>query len=158
MDRNDLIASFLDTLEYSKSHVMKRLTKKASDASKVYFEHFQAQKRPKQRSAKIVVEENTTFSAASKFQSGKTAVLNFANPMTPGGGVRVGAMAQEECLCRSSNLYACLTASPFEDFYGYHRLLENFCFSDRLIYTPGSQFSKQITNFQSLCLRGTGFR
>ncbi|MBR2255757.1 MAG: DUF2263 domain-containing protein [Blautia sp.] len=35
--------------------------------------------------------------------------LNFANAYTPGGSVSEGVMAQEECLCRSSNLYAALT-------------------------------------------------
>ncbi len=150
MDSNALVESFLDTVELSKSHAMARLTKKAAGASKVYFEHFQAQKRPKRRSAKIVVEENTTFSAARKYLSGKTAVLNFANPMTPGGGVSVGAMAQEECLCRSSNLYTCLTASPFADYYGYHRSREDFTFSDRLIYTPGVTVFKTDDNIPKL--------
>ena len=137
MDSNALVESFMDTVKLSKSHAMARLTKKAADASKVYFEHFQAQNRPKRRSAKIIVEENTTFSAARKYLSGKTAVLNFANPVTPGGGVSVGATAQEECLCRSSNLYMCLKASPFTDYYEYHRSREDLTFSDRLIYTPG---------------------
>ena len=40
------------------------------------------------------------------------AVLNFALPSNPGGGVVNGSSAQEECLCRCSTLYYNLT----EDF------------------------------------------
>ena len=34
----------------------------------------------------------------------RVLVLNFANPVHPGGGVRRGARAQEEGLCRTSSL------------------------------------------------------
>ena len=43
--------------------------------------------------------EDSSFSAAKKYLPyGKVAVLNFANPENPGGGVQNGAMAQEECI------------------------------------------------------------
>ena len=158
MDSNALADVFLDTVELSKSHAMARMTKKAADASRVYFEHFQAKKRSKRRRAKIVVEENTTFSAARRYLSGKTAVLNFANPMTPGGGVRVGAMAQEECLCRSSNLYTCLTSTPFADYYGYHRSRKDLTFSDRLIYTPGVTVFKTDDDIPKLMPKRSWFQ
>lgn len=41
------------------------------------------------------------------------AVLNFANPYQPGGGVRAVAPAQEECLFRCSKLHAALTVPCF---------------------------------------------
>ena len=57
----------------------------------------------------VFVVRNTTFRcAAPRALCGKTAVLNFANAYSP-GGVTQGVMAQEECLCRSSSLYAALT-------------------------------------------------
>lgn len=138
MDRSDLITSFQDTLTMSLSSALKEATEQSSQSSKVYLENFNSYKERRNLTGKIVVEENTSFAAAKAYLSeGKTAVLNFANPVTPGGGAKNGAMAQEECLCRSSNLYACLTSSTFADYYHYNRELHNHFYSDRLIYTEG---------------------
>jgi uncharacterized protein (TIGR02452 family) len=50
-----------------------------------------------------------SFEAASKFVGdGKITVLNFASAKKAGGGFLNGAMAQEESLCYSSNLYTSL--------------------------------------------------
>lgn len=78
-------------------------------------------------------------------------MLNFANPENPGGGVQNGAMAQEECLCRSSNLYPCLCdKSVFNEFYLYHRNLRSFFYSDRLIYTKGVTVFKDDSDVPQL--------
>lgn len=138
MGRSDLIAAFQDTLTMSLSPALKEATEQASQSSKVYLENYQSDKVRRNLSGTVIVEENTTFAAAKKYLGeGKTAVLNFANPVTPGGGAQNGAVAQEECLCRSSNLYACLTSSTFSDYYRYNRDLHNHFYSDRLIYTEG---------------------
>ncbi len=138
MDRRKLIEAFQDTVAFSESKALRKKTAQAVAFSKVYFEHFQSHNHPYNHTAQITVEENTTFAAAKKYLSNsKTAVLNFANPVNPGGGVQNGAMAQEECLCRSSNLYACLTAPSLTDYYQYHQTLQNSFYSDRLIYSKG---------------------
>ena len=43
-----------------------------------------------------------------KFHTERVAVLNMANPKTPGGGYKAGSGAQEENLHRRTNLYQCL--------------------------------------------------
>lgn len=138
-----LIDCFNDTLNISNS-ILSTETTNAINSNKVYKENFISDKREDKYSAEIEVRENTSFNAAKEYlQFGKTAVLNFANPHYPGGGVKNGAMAQEECLCRSSNLYLCLNAkNVYEDYYLYNRNIKNRFFSDRLIYT------KNVTVFK----------
>ncbi len=90
----------------------------------------------------VEVVADTTFSAARKYlhngnEREHVAVLNFANPHYAGGGVEHGAMAQEECLCRSSNLYPCLFAPCAQtEYYQYHRNRPDHLFTDRVVYTP----------------------
>ena len=55
--------------------------------------------------AKVSVDNRDCVLVARDLSlEGKTCILNMANANTPGGGVRNGAMAQEEELCRRSNL------------------------------------------------------
>lgn len=143
MNNNELIQCFYDSVNISE-HILKSETEKAMKSNKVYKENFVARKKNVKRVHKDIfnylsVESNTSFNAAKKYlQYGKTAVLNFANPHNPGGGVHNGAMAQEECLCRSSNLYLCISnKNVFKDYYLYHKDMNHYFFSDRLIYTKG---------------------
>lgn len=148
MNNNELIQCFYDSVNISE-HILKSETEKAMKSNMVYKENFVARKKNVKRVHKDIfnylsVESNTSFNAAKKYlQYGKTAVLNFANPHNPGGGVHNGAMAQEECLCRSSNLYPCISnKNVFNDYYLYHKDMNHYFFSDRLIYT------KDITVFK----------
>lgn len=138
MSREERIACFQDTLERCAGEDLAELTAHARERSRVYREGFSAERLYKVREPEISVVEGTTFAVAREnLPSGRVAVLNFANPHYPGGGVFQGAMAQEECLCCSSNLYPCLEdGRVFEDFYRYHQTKTDYDFSDRLIYTP----------------------
>lgn len=119
---------------------------KSQVGSQLYLEGCTSPLRIAKGTNTIDVLENTTFQCArERFrQFSRIAVLNFANPHEPGGGVKRGAMAQEECLCRCSDLYNALAQPYFLKHY-YQYQLQN-CdrfFSDRLIYSPN------ITVFKS---------
>lgn len=63
-------------------------------------------------------------------------VLNFANPVHPGGGARRGARAQEEDLCRKSSLLLSLESRHAEKYYKYNRKLNSYMGSDAMMFTP----------------------
>lgn len=137
MGKEELVACFQDTLEKSYCDSLRQRTQRSVKSNRIYKEGFVSNAKHRSWHTSIDVCAGTTFDIARKYRSsGKIAVLNFANPEHPGGGVQLGAMAQEECLCRSSNLFACINdPNIFEDYYGYHRRLKSRFYSDCLIYT-----------------------
>lgn len=87
--------------------------------------------------AHLIVSRYRSFEAAAKYREQKVAVLNFASATSPGGGVRSGAIAQEESLCRVSTLYPCLKdKSMWEKFYSPHHASQDSLHNDDIIYTP----------------------
>ncbi len=107
----------------------------------------------------ISVTEDTTFHCAQSFLQGndRVAVLNFANAYSPGGGVKNGAMAQEECLCRSSNLYLSLTV-PYiiRNYYNWNSSNTGDMGTDTVIYSPGVTVFKTDDDLPQLL--GSPFR
>lgn len=162
MKKEKLIKCFEDTIKISKSNKLAEKTEKAILSNKIYYENSTCN-TPKVKSGvhggNIIVEQNTTFNAAKKYcHLGRVAVLNFANPVNPGGGVQNGAMAQEECLCRSSNLYLCLSAkNVHEEYYSYHSEKGNHFWSDRLIYTQDVTVFKDDKGIPTLLPREEWF-
>lgn len=63
-------------------------------------------------------------------------VLNFANPVNPGGGARRGARAQEEDLCRRSTLLTSLESKTAQAYYQYNKSLHTNMGSDAIILSP----------------------
>ena len=164
MTTESLVACFNDTIERSQTGELKEFTERAISSNCLYKENFSSPDCGRQNYAdsaaeKIFVVPDSTFSAAQKnLRYGKTAVLNFANPQYPGGGASKGAVAQEECLCRCSNLYLCLSApNIFEDYYFYHKKYTNHLFSDRLIYTKDVVVFKDESEVPALLSRDEWF-
>ena len=87
---------------------------------------------------RVEVSKRRTLEAAGRYRGMKTAVLNFASAVNPGGGVRKGSNAQEESICRISTLYPSLKDDYMcRNFYLPHRASADRRNNDDLIYTPG---------------------
>ena len=69
-------------------------------------------------------------------------VLNLANAVSPGGGVRHGAKAQEEDLCRKSSLLLSLESENARAYYEYNRALHSNMGSDAVIINPHVEIIK----------------
>lgn len=138
--REHNVRVFEDTLyRINQSDYLKERTFSSIKSQKLILENDILDYNAKKYSApcKIYVTTNRTMEAAYDYVGKKTAVLNFASATTPGGGVRKGSSAQEESLCRVSNLYLCLTEPKlWEPFYQKNRDAKNNIHTDDIIYTP----------------------
>lgn len=157
-----LVEIFEDTLKKIKTDEELILaTGKMQNGTVLYLEEYFASYHPvKNEEYNITVVEDTTFHCASGFAGEKkVAVLNFANPYRPGGGVKNGAVAQEECLCRSSNLYAALeTPYLHANYYNWNSKKTRYDGSDLAIYSPGVTVFKDDEVACSMLPRNQWFR
>lgn len=138
------IEIFEDTLGWIREdRVLSRAVSDAKKNTKVYYENdYPAFDASRTERTQVNVTMERTYQAAMRLHKedpdARIAVMNFANAFHPGGGVAMGAGAQEECLCRTSTLYPVLDCPEMRSaFYQYHSRLNTPKASDSLAYSKG---------------------
>jgi len=143
---------FKDTQDKCENNlVLKESIKKSIKFTKFYLEGniFELNNTSiKSEDYNIIISPERTLECVQKYyipndKKRKIGVLNFASAKNPGGGVKTGARAQEESICRASTLYPCLTTEFLKDNYYSYNIKKQFENSDRIIYIPN------ITVFKS---------
>lgn len=149
---SEKLFGFLELMNYTEKNTeLSDATNKMVSQTCVYTENFRSN-LVQNKNGKIEFQENSTILSAEKTASeGKhTAILNFANPVEPGGGVLRGADAQEENVCRVSNLYKSLTSEKAGLYYRKNKdiLSKNqfnsmFLGTNDVIYSPHVMILKE---------------
>lgn len=123
MWKEELIPIYENTIE---------LCKDITPPNSVKFYEEQRIRHSPNKTGNVIVESLDTVSALVKYAPlGKTVILNMASSKRKGGGVLKGAVAQEECLFRCSNLFHIQ-----DSFYPIK--------SNEFIYTFGATFIKDF--------------
>lgn len=103
-------------------------------------------KMPNQAEMEIRVTNGGTVETGHLFANkSKTAILNFADALTPGGLIEIGAATQEENICRCSNLYASITSETAKRYYQDNN---NLSWENMGIYTDDVIYSKDVLFFK----------
>lgn len=158
MDRREMNRSiFQDTERMCKTDAELSAVTKISVANQRFIAEAEVIPTPElniYKKANVVVSKKRSYEAAKAYKGNHVAVHNFASATNPGGGVVNGAGAQEECLCRCSNLYFCLnTPDMWGMFYTPHRAAHDPIHNDDIIYTPDIVVFKTDTDRTELMER-----
>lgn len=156
MDKREKLAGiFEDTERFIKENIsLRQSVEKSCKRTKLYdgsIIHEPTESTDKEF-CKIPVTNSRTFEAAvrrsKESPDKKIAVLNFASATRPGGGVKTGASAQEECLCRCSTLYPTLIQDwLWRKYYKKNREMQNNLHTDVCIYSPDIIICKSDTEY-----------
>lgn len=155
MGKEDNVMVFRDTEKLCKTNsILVNALKQAVAGQKAILETDQLPEIIYDRfnnDANVVVSGKKSYEAAMNYKGQRIAVHNFASATNPGGGVERGANAQEECLCRCSDLFFCLnTPDMWASFYTPHRNAGDPIHNDDIIFTPGVTVFKTDTAIPKL--------
>lgn len=117
------VKTHIDNIEYTQEYIFKDIPKKKG-------------------SPKYQILEKTTINAIRLLKKDfeDICILNFASATNIGGGFLKGSNAQEESICRSSNLYAYL--EKCNNYYYTNRKTKSPLYTDYIIY------SKNVIGFR----------
>lgn len=143
MNKDELIEVFNDTMDFVTTKFSEP-TLQAEKSTQIISdpEDFRGEKYYNEPTI-IKVTNRDTFTAAKEYANitniaddGFVGVLNFASSTNPGGGVTKGSTAQEECLCRCSNLYPVLHQEKcIRKYYNVNKKYMANLGSDAIIYS-----------------------
>lgn len=125
---------FAETRELSKTQFAEETD--LAQCQTLVYDRIPNQKHPKKGTPVDIVWGGTVETGYKYAGEYRTAILNFADAITPGGLVLVGGTTQEENICRCSNLYEALTmGSCMTDYYRYNAKTHGSVYTDRVIYS-----------------------